>query len=148
MPSSLSLVRRRREPGTGRTPRESLDFVVDGQSLLDRLGGPDLVGCLGWGHGDLERAAVDRLLLRVSSPLPTGRVPLYVCGECGDLGCGAITARIERVADAFVWSDFGMENDYEGEITRYPAWSHVGPFRFHKQEYWQALSVCWRGERA
>jgi hypothetical protein len=34
---------------------------------------------------------------------------LYVCPECGDLGCGALTAKVGRDGDYIVWSDFAFE---------------------------------------
>jgi hypothetical protein len=139
MHSTLQLVRRARSAKGPATSHEFLDFVVDGRSLLDLLGGLALVGCLGWGDGVVQRAAAERLLLRLPSGLESGRVPLYVCAECGDLDCGAVTAHIERTADAFVWSDFGMEGGAGSEVTRYPKWKDLGPFAFHKTEYWQAL---------
>lgn len=139
MYSTLQLTPRTRGAGGQSTPRNFLDFAVDGRSLLDQLGGLDLVGCLGWGEAAFQRAAAERLLLRVPSELASGRVPLYVCAECGDLACGAVTARIERSADAFVWSDFGMESGPGSGIIRYPRWQDLGPFAFPRAEYWDVL---------
>lgn len=45
------------------------------------------------------------------APLPEGRASLYICAECGDMGCGGVTAVIERAADTVVWRDFGYQND-------------------------------------
>jgi len=50
------------------------------------------------------------LQLRIPSELISGRYSLYVCNECGDIGCGAITAKITKEKDAIIWSDFGYEN--------------------------------------
>jgi hypothetical protein len=30
-------------------------------------------------------------------------VPLYVCAECGDLGCGGVTAVVELTPDTVLW---------------------------------------------
>jgi hypothetical protein len=38
---------------------------------------------------------------------------MYVCAECGDLGCGAVTAAVEVGDDKVVWRDFGYQNNYE-----------------------------------
>ena len=141
MHSTLQLIPRAQPAGGPSTPREFLDFVIDGRSLLDLLGGLDLVGCLGWGDAAVESTAAKRLLLRIPSELASGRIPLYICAECGDLDCGAVTAHIERTADAFVWSDFGMESGADSGITRYPKWQDLGPFAFHKAEYWQVLNA-------
>jgi hypothetical protein len=59
-------------------------------------------------------------------------VPIYICPACGDLGCGAITARIGKRKKMFEWSYFAFENNYEGTVELYP---HIGPFYFKKDEY-------------
>ena len=142
--STLALDWRTREGGGGKTPRTYLDIVVDGRSLLDRLPPSDQAGVLGWGAPAVERSLISQLLLREPSELPSGRVPLYVCPECGDLGCGAVTARIEKMAEAYVWSEFAWEASYSSEpepgggaIERFEG---VGPFAFQKAEYWNVLA--------
>ena len=67
-----------------------------------------------------------------------GRVTLFVCPECGDLGCGTITIRIDEGADEIVWRDFGYENNCEGVVDRAP-FSSLGPFHFDRQEYEEQL---------
>ena len=37
----------------------------------------------------------------------------YVCAECADLGCGAITVVIERGDGTVSWRDWGYQNNYE-----------------------------------
>ena len=96
--SSLSLRLRYR---TGRD-QTYFDFEVDGQSLFDRLDLEDKVSCLGWPLLEFEREMAARLLLDEPSHLATGRVELYVCGECADIGCGAITASIELLDNDLV----------------------------------------------
>ena len=141
--STLALDWRTRSGGGGKTQQDHLDFVVDGRSLLDRLPPVDNVGVLGWTLPEYEAGAVAQLLLRQPSEMPGGRVPLYVCAECGDLDCGAVTARIEKTADAFVWSDFAWEVTYhyepedDGVLQRY---ADVGPFVFHKTDYWNVFN--------
>lgn len=108
---TLGLAVRTRRGGETRHETEYLDFEIDGRSLADLLGGTGgLIGCLGWGSAECEVRSIERLLLHSPCDLPSGRVPLYVCGECGDLACGAVTVRIERVGDAFAWSDFTAES--------------------------------------
>jgi hypothetical protein len=75
-----------------------------------------------------------------SFSLRSGRVPLSVCAECGDLGCGAITALVERTPDGFVWRDFAFENNYDGTMTDMDSYRAIGPFMFNKTEYWQVLN--------
>ena len=134
--STLELVWRTREGGRGATQRDYLDFVVDGRSLRDRLPPGDTVTALGWSM--VERDDIDRLLLRAAPELPTGRVAIYVCPECGDIGCGAVTIEIAETADAFVWSNFAWEVDYDDEIVQ--RYEGVGPFEFEKAAYSSVLN--------
>ena len=116
--STLELHWRVRAGGGGSTERRYLDFVVDGASLLDRLRGPDLVSGLGCWPSEFEHESLRQLLAQAPGASPSGRVPLYVCGECGDLGCGAITAIVERTPAGFAWRDFAFENDYDDASHR------------------------------
>ena len=127
--------------GGSKTERWYLDFVVNGSSLFELVeaGRYDLVGVLGWGD---ERFAVDvrdALLLLRPPTLPSGRVPVFVCPECGGLGCGAIGARIDRDSDSIRWSDFAFENDYDSTLT-VPI--EAGPFVFDEERYCEALGTA------
>lgn len=135
--STLELAWKRREEGGGRTGRDYLDFVVDGASLHDTLRLGDSIGCLGWGSGEGERHHIAQLLLREQSELQSGRVAIYICPECGDLGCGAVTVRISRDGEGFVWSDFAFETTLEGIVEQY---EDVGSLAFNKTEYWHLLN--------
>ncbi|MGW4488073.1 hypothetical protein ACWEOE_30030 [Amycolatopsis sp. NPDC004368] len=106
--------------GGGRTRREYLDFAVDGAPLGERLRalGDDVIADAGF----------------TLPPFPDGRVPLYVCPECGDLGCGAVTAVIERTADEVVWRDFGRQTDYDPAVF-FERYTGLGPFRFDRAQY-------------
>src|SRR5215216_2128667 len=75
------------------TERWSWDFVVDGRSLNAHIS-DDVAGVLGWGDAAWEEGVVEKLLGRAPPDLPPDRVALYVCPECGDLGCGAVTASL------------------------------------------------------
>lgn len=60
------------------------------------------------------------LLGRPGRQLSSGRVPLYVCSQCGDLGCGAFAVRVEREVGTsggrvVTWSDFAWETDYSSD---------------------------------
>lgn len=129
----LQLVRKRRQGGLGVTQREYLDFVVDGVSLSEKVGG-DLASCLGWLIPDENARAVRRLLLEEPADFPNDRRSLYVCPECGDLGCGAVSVVIEAAGSRIIWRDFGFENNYEDEVVS--SWyAGVGPLVFNKTEY-------------
>ncbi len=70
------------------------------------------MGNLGWGESTHDEPFLNRLQLRAEPDLPGGRVALYVCSECADLGCGAIGAFVRREKDALTWSEFAFETDY------------------------------------
>jgi hypothetical protein len=129
----LSLERHLRGGGNGATPREYLDFVVDGEPLSKTIGG-DLASCLGWFVPDENAKAVRRLLLEQPADFPNNRRSIYVCAECGDLGCGAVSVVIELVGDQIIWRDFGLQNNYEDQITS-SGYAGIGPLIFNKTEY-------------
>jgi hypothetical protein len=134
-PSILKLQWKRREGGGGKTQRDYLDFVVDEKSLSELIGG-DLVSCLGWFVPEENKKAVARLMLKADSDLPDNRFALYVCPECGELGCGAVTAVIEKIDDKIIWRDFGFQNDYAGEIRPL---EEVDKIIFDRAQYRNAL---------
>ncbi|MVT50074.1 hypothetical protein GPL17_06175 [Bradyrhizobium yuanmingense] len=118
--------------------RYTFDFVVNGQSLFAVTGASsfDLSGCLSVPQREPELAVRlnDRLARLLTSAVPVGesnRVAMYVCPECGDLGCGAITARVSRSDDVVRWSDFAYENGDDSETKL----SKVGPFTFDWTSY-------------
>ena len=134
--SKLRLAWKRREGGGGRTQRDFLDFVVDGRPLSELVG--DYVSCLGWLVPEENAKAVRRLLLRELPDLPNNRNTLYICPECADIGCGALSLVVERVGDNFIWRDFGYENNYEG-IVHTEGFTEVGPFTFDRAGYSAAI---------
>jgi hypothetical protein len=92
-----------------------LDFVIDGQRLRDRLlVAPDMTTLLNraW-LPSVESAVLELLGKRPTAGLDAGRVFLFVCGECGDLGCGAVTAALDVDSDRITWSQFAWESGYE-----------------------------------
>ena len=140
MTAQLELIWRTRSGGGGRTERKYLDFVINGQSLGELLQVGDMIGCLGWGKPEYESDMTQILLLKKPSPLETCRVTLYICAECGDIGCGAITAQVEKTSEHFVWSGFGYENYYDPSRLDLQEYTEIGPYLFNKTEYWQVVS--------
>jgi hypothetical protein len=125
--------------GTSKSERHFLDFVIDGRSLWKTLLKPDMVSVLFAEYAEKETAnAISRLLLNQKADLPNGRRSLFICSECGDLGCGAITAVVQRQSESFTWSDFGYENNYEDQISL-DAYRSIGPFTFGAIKYEQTL---------
>ena len=134
--STLELKRNRRKVAAGQTGRDYFDFIVNGKSLIEILEPSDLIGCLGWGRPEIEKHTIAQLLAKELPEPESGRVPIYICPECGDLGCGAVTARICEEAESYIWSDFAFENNYEGTVELY---SEIGPFSFDKDAYSKVL---------
>lgn len=64
-----------------------------------------------WPTGLTKDASV--LLGEAAPDLASGRVPIFICPECGDLGCGAITVVVERHRDTVIWRDFGWDVNYD-----------------------------------
>lgn len=139
--SSLELVWRVRSGGAGRTQRDYLDFVVDRRSLYDLLKPGDNIGCLGWLPPDAEKIIMERLLAERLSELGNDRYSIYICAECGDIGCGAITVQIEKTQAGFIWKSFGYENDYDKSLPDVESYRDIGPFHFRKAEYLHALTA-------
>jgi hypothetical protein len=145
--SSLTLVAEVRPTGVvspgHRVDRHFMEFVVDGERL-GRILGPFL-GCddatedkvpvlvTNWPTG-VALEDLGRLLGAPPPPQLDGRTAMYVCAECGDLGCGAVTAVVEVEGDQVVWRDFGYQNDY-GAFDQDAVFAGVGPFTFDRDEY-------------
>ena len=143
--STLALEIRQRPGVDSRTPREFLDVLVDSHRLLDRIGweGADLITPIGWGVPAAQLSAIRQLQRDEPSTLPSGRVLLFVCPECGDIGCGAIAVRITRSGSDVIWSDFARENGYEEPLP-----IDCDPIRFNARDYWNALEGCVAGGRS
>ena len=69
----------------------------------------DVITALGWGDWAWQNAVIDRLARRAAPDLAHERTALYVCPECGDLGCGAVSAVVSGGAGVISWSDFGFK---------------------------------------
>ena len=70
-------------------------------------------------------------LAKYTGKMPTERILLYVCSDCGDISCGALSAKIEFTDEKVIWSDFAYENAIE-IVERYP---EIVPFEFSRMEY-------------
>lgn len=99
-----------------RSRRSYWDYYVDGQRLADELRVGDFIPPIGWLGGEAEQRFLAMLLRKADGDLPGGRVPLFVCAECADYGCGVVSCIVERTEDGIVWRDFATQNDYSEDI--------------------------------
>jgi hypothetical protein len=133
MVSTLDVAWTTRSGGGGRKERRFLEFVIDGVPLSTRIDA-DFISPFGWFSIDAQRAAIDRLQRRKPPDLAHGRTSLYICPECGDLGCGAVSAMIAGGSGVVIWKDFGVQNNDEGAIHT-EGFEGVGPFTFNGSLY-------------
>jgi hypothetical protein len=138
--STLELEWKHRVIDGAQTPRRFLDFVIDGKSLYEKIEA-DVISPLGWLPPTENLNEINRLLLTLPADLPNNRNSIYVCPLCADLGCGAVSALIERVGDSIVWRDFGYENNYDENISR-DGYESIGPFTFKTDEYAKAIQLA------
>ena len=109
-----------------------VSFIIDGRDLADivrTLGGQDealdiaiiAMPHLHWTPFTEEQAARD------------AKSVVLACG-CGDPGCGSTFAKITRLPDAVIWSDFeGWDGKSWGPFP-------IGPFKFTHAAYDAALA--------
>jgi hypothetical protein len=122
--------------------RNYIDWIIDKESLSSilKIEAHSQVGNLGWGNNPTyETNYLQELLLEKPAELPTNRTMLYVCSECGDIGCGAITALISKSAQHYIWSDFAYENNYNAPC--YLEYQDIGPFVFEMDEYARLINT-------
>lgn len=128
--------------------RAYLGIEVDGVPLAHHFAGclgehPTHLSPLGWSSApaDVNARTTEQLLAREPSELGSGRVPVLVCEECGDVGCGAYTVRILREGDTVRWTDWAYENGREPadpiESMEWP--TRPGDFLFERGLYEQAI---------
>jgi len=116
--------------------RKYIDFLVDGLSVKELFSNEysDKITMLGWTEYRTDDELMIEEFLKQNTPsLKSGRTIIYGCPECGDLGCGAITAEIVEMKDRFIWKDFSYENEYERNPIENS--KHITQFEFDKQQY-------------
>ena len=109
---------------------------MNGQSLWEALGKKhDIVSVVCAEFSVEETAkAVNRLLLADAADLPKDRRSLFICPECGDLGCGALTLEVDKENGQIAWKNFGYENNWEDKVEL-SAYAEIGPFTFDAEKY-------------
>ena len=110
-----------------------LDLVVDGVPLREAVPlAADMVTELNRPWLPFVAESVDVLLgRRPHGELAPGRVSLLMCQVCGDLGCGALTARLDVGVDEVRWTDWKWEDwDEPRSVEGGP-----GELRFDRSQY-------------
>jgi len=139
MTDHLELAALHRIGGTNPRKREryTFDFVINGFSLFKATQAfeSDMCGSLSnpqFEH-ELARRINGRIAAMLTSEVPVGghRVALFVCPECGDFACGAMTVLVSRTDLGVRWSDFAYENGFEAASQV----NLVGPFEFEWAAY-------------
>ncbi|MBK3664067.1 hypothetical protein JJE66_22940 [Bradyrhizobium diazoefficiens] len=116
--------------------RHSFDFIVNGVSLFEATQALEYDMCGSLSNPQFEREIArgvnGRTAAMLTSDVPAGghRVALFVCPECGDFACGAITTRLSRTERGVQWSDFAYENGSDAASK-----FGLGPFEFEWAAY-------------
>ena len=126
--------------GEQKTRRLFLDFEVDGKRLYPaNPGGRNRQHHANLARFGSGRSRRDRATSRTRAWRRAARAGVvYVCAECGDLGCGVVTVELTVHPDAVTWSDWGFQTNYEEEVhrDRVPTF---GTLTFDRAEYAAAL---------
>ena len=96
------------------------DFIIDGKSLFDicDMEGSYRIGSLGWGVNSEHQKSLVRQFLNEEKncELDSERIMLFVCSECGDIGCSGTTFKLIETDTEIIWKEFGDENNYEEDV--------------------------------
>ncbi len=120
--------------------RKYLDFNISGQSLRDYLESKNKSRVTPFGF--FSNAEEQKRTLRIfkfqdKTQLKDNRVELYVCEDCGDIGCGSITTEIKDFGDKIIWRKFALQSNPEeiGQLI------NVEQIEFERQNYFKAFSM-------
>ena len=115
--------------------RNYFDFCVSGQSVSELINSDnlDLITPFGWGEKNYEQEIIKEFIGEINPHIPSGRLMIYVCPECGDIGCGTISADLEITKDSVIWKNFGYENN-DPDIDFDP-YKSIQPIEFEKLDY-------------
>lgn len=131
-------IREEQKDGEGRVmhaERNYYDFVISGLSAKTKLRADkyDLISPFGWGDEKYQVELIRQFTGWKKPELPNGRIMIYVCPECGDIGCGCISAEIEVTEDKVIWKNFGYESD--APDIDFKPYEDIPPIEFDKEEY-------------
>jgi hypothetical protein len=126
---------------------ESIDILIDGKSILNvmGLGGSGITTAVS-SHFKKPMQPTelrDMLAKGLSVPeLTSGIVPVYVCGECGDYGCGVFGWKMNFGENTVTWYDFGWDDNlnetFDEDDEPDPQYLHK-TITFDRAQYFEAL---------
>lgn len=128
-------------PWVVREVYDRIEFVIDGQGVSALVAATEI----GSTQGEVtpfEMPATDAVAVLTGatryddSVSDTGRVPLLVCGVCGDLMCGALTVALSRHDGAVHWADWAWESPDADAVIPLPS---LPICRFERHAYDRAL---------
>ncbi len=129
--------------------RNTVDFLVNGISLFSatRAGSHDMCGCFSSDYEACNNARKRHENKRIANiftfetpaEIHPNRVALFICPECGDFACGAITFQLSRDGNSVLWSRFAYENGYDETQTDFDSYATIGPFEFAFDRYRAAI---------
>jgi hypothetical protein len=125
-----------------RTVSTFIDIYVDDTSLLDILNIMEASVITPYFTGSKSNFLSILKGLVVENDLPSGIIPVYVCAECGDYGCGVFGWKIDiRDKDVrwygFQWDD-NLGDELESDIS--DDRTSTTELYFDKIQYFEALN--------
>lgn len=96
-----------------------IDIIVDNKSMYDLLNidgsGMTTILSTHFTHTDVNEFSGYFEGKFIDPELKTGITPFYVCGECGDYGCGVLGWKVEVTGEIIKWSDFHWDDNLDPE---------------------------------
>jgi hypothetical protein len=126
------------------------ELLIDGRSIQETFAKftrkrsamlETSVSPLAWLDAAGSQISLTRFLPDGPADFPNGHRAILVCRECGDFGCGALTARIEVDNDAIVWRDWLWQVNYD-DSQRDNFGNLIPGFAFHREQYLAALQAA------
>lgn len=118
------------------------DYVISGQPLWQYLKMLQPYGVTPFGffpNQQEQMRALKEFRVQQKTYLADSRIMLYICTCCGDIGCGAVTAKIIDKGSQIIWTKFASQDAREAEgIYIIPT---VPDLIFDRAGYFKALSV-------
>ena len=124
--NKFTLIQKERKiTGSGQVERIFLDLSFDGLCFTESADFGDFITGKGWQTTEQQERYISNIINRFCPDLKNGRVPILICPECADLGCGAVTCKIQRLGDILEFTEIGFQNNYEDNVCELKKYSHL-----------------------